>query len=200
MGDRTTAEITIGGRLRRCCAPGLLSVLADDGVGPDYNGPLERLDELEAHLESLTDQAAQHKTALQGPTFGGHEINYGNLDDAKAFCAERGLAYVHHWDAGGEYTAGNEYWFPGDAHPRETAADQSGSVMLALNELRHEGWAGKTVADVLAFFAFAERDVPPLVLVDVAAGEVCPGCVAEALQPGSALPEDYPQPGETEAA
>lgn len=198
MGDRTTAEITIGGTLRRCCVPALLSVLADDGVGPDYNGPLEGVEAFEAHLESLVAQDTAQKAPLHGPTLGGHEINYGNLDAAKTFCLERGLAYVHHWDAGSEYTAGNEYWFPGDPHPRETAADQSGSVMIALNELRH-GWAGKTVADVLAAYAFTERTVPALELVDVPTAEVCSGCVAEALQPGSALPQDYPS-GETKVA
>jgi hypothetical protein len=195
MGDRTTAEITIGGRLRRCCVPALLSVLADEGVGPDYNGPLRGAAEFEAHLDDLRARAAELGARLQGPTLGGHEINYGNLDAAKTFCLEKGLAYVHHWDAGSDYTAGNEYWFPGDPHPRETDADQGGAVLLDLAALRH-GWADKTVADVLAAYAFTERPVPPLELVDEG---VCPGCVAEALQPGSALPQDYPS-GETEAA
>jgi len=71
--------------------------------------------------------------------------------------------------------------------------------MLSLSELRAAADKGKTLAQVLEAYAFAERVVPPLELVDAPAGEACPGCLAEALQPGSSLPEDFPS-GATEAA
>jgi hypothetical protein len=200
MGDRTTAEITIGGTLRRCCAPDLLSVLMDFDCWLDYTNPVEDEAELEDVLDDLTRRAAEHGGPVLAPCFGGHEINYGNLDEIKELCRERGLAYRHHWDAGGGYTAGNEYWAPGDAHPWESAADQDGDPMLSLSELRAAADRGRTLTQLLADYAFAEREIPPLELVDAPAGEACPACVAEALQPGSALPTDYPTPGETEAA
>lgn len=197
MGDRTTADITIGGTLRRCCAAAFLGVLEGELLGPDYGGCLETVEDLAEYLEDLaakTDQSGPPGA----PCFGGHDINYGNLDEIKSFCMERGLPYVHHWDAGGEYTAGNEYWAPGDEQCQETAADQSGYPMVSLAELHAAAGKGETLTQLLERYAFADRAVPPLVLADVSAGDACPGCLAEALEPGSSDPDDYP--GNPEAA
>jgi hypothetical protein len=199
VSDQCNADIQIGGRLKACCVPALLTALQHDGAGPDYQDPITTPGELDAALERLRAFAVAHRLKPAAPVFGGY-VDGGNLDQTEAFCQGRGLPYCQHWDAHYEWTGGNKYWCPGDPPAgQDVSATNENEPVVTLAELRH-AWKDKTVAEVLAHYDAICRPVPPLEVVAVAAGGACPGCLAEALAPGSSLPEDSPAAGTPEAA
>ena len=192
MPDMTNADITIGGRLATCCVPSFLAMLKHEGIALDYNEVPESLEDLQEAIENNAILHTKHGLRAVPPCFGSNEVEGGNLDTAEAWCQQRGLPYRQHWDAtaSSDWNAGNRYWFPGDAKPRDLPSTNDGSDVVYLHTLRDE-WAGKTVAEVLAHHDAVASKVPLLELVDPPDG-ACLGCLAEALEPGSSVPGDYP--------
>lgn len=201
MSDLTNADITIGGRLAACCVPSFLKMLRDEGIALDYNEIPGSLEELRDAIDGTAAVYAKHGLHPAPPSFGSNEVEGGELNIAEAWCQQRGLPYRQHWDAtaSSDWNAGNRYWFPGDAKPEDVPSTNDGSDVVYLHTLRNE-WADKTVAEVLAHHDAVARRVPLLEIVEPPDGGACLGCLAEALEPGSSLPQDYPPPGSSEAA
>jgi hypothetical protein len=200
MGNRVRTDITIGGRLNACCVPDLLEELEDYGLSIRGLGPAGEdlpLPEDAAGLERLLALGAEadrkEGVAPRGFPFGDDEVNYGNLDGVRGFCQQRGLPYHYDCaDGNGEFDAEDEWWSP--AHGFTTLyslVNSGGAVPLAA--LR-ESFKGVTGADIAAWYDARTVGPGPLEVVELPAGGVCRGCLADALLPGAAHPEDFAGP------
>lgn len=200
MGNRVRADISIGGRLNACCVPAFLEELEDEdlSVRAPYSatGDYQRPASPEELLELLMnlDQEARKAGARPGPlTVGDDEVNYANLDGVQHFCRTRGLPYHYSCDdGGGEWDAEDDWWTPRDGNTMLLQLVSSGSA-VSLNDLR-TSWKDKTGAEIAAHYDARTVEPPPLELVDVPQGQACPGCLADALLPGSSLPQDFADP------
>ena len=203
MGNRVRADITIGGRLKACCVPAFLEAVEELSVrdGPPDWGDSPPPQDAAALAGLLARCAETDRTEgdriPRGLTFGDDEVNYGNLDDVKIFCRARGLAYHYDCaDGNGEFDAEDEWWAPDPAAPGggDGATLYSfcgGGTAITMNEVRGT-WKDKTGAQIAAWYDARTVEPGPLTLVE---GDACLGCLADALEPGASLPQDFAPAG-----
>ena len=83
MRNRVNASIVIGGRIAANRINALCNAIADEGLGPDWDGAFESHDELLAYLRS----------GIDGVDLYGTTVSDGEFMILQAFCATHGLAY-----------------------------------------------------------------------------------------------------------
>lgn len=71
----------------------------------------------------------------EAAVFDGSE-NFGDLDELKEFCRANELSYIHHTEAKYEYSSDTEFWTPRMGDPRTVASNQSGALVLDMEEAR----------------------------------------------------------------
>lgn len=136
MGEYVWTQIVIGGKATRAVA-----------------------DELQTLLEETFPEGAED---VGGHMVASGERNYGNADEAEAFCQANALPYVLTWAAaGGCFDSGSHAWRPGMEAAAEFTATESGDASISLPELRRDHEAGVTMAEIIARLAVADSDTLP---------------------------------------
>lgn len=149
MADRVSASIILGGVVTAADFSILASLISDEGLSTDWDGPW------------FTPEAFEPGKPL---ALKARDVAGGQFDELEVWCVAKGLAFVR-WSDG--YPGGwdaERVVFRGEGEPRAYLVSDGDSVLidratvLALGDLDA----------VLAHFEAAEFDVPALTIGDLA--------------------------------
>ena len=154
MSDRTTATVTLGGRLPSSALPEFCKI---------------------ARIQDETEGLIERDDGLWCPDGSGvpavltsHDVKYGGADLEKAFACEHGLVYVHHADATDEYGPTLSWWDAEAGEERTVAADTEANPTFTADELRAamEGRSSAGVRGAIQSMIAKQSppEVPPLVV------------------------------------
>ncbi|AYV48625.1 hypothetical protein CFHF_19575 [Caulobacter flavus] len=151
MSDRSSATITIGGRLTRESFLALAQAIADEGLSADWDGPWF------TPADAVVGQPLRLKA---------REVAGGTFDELEAWCQDNGLPFVR-WCGGypGSWSP-ERVVFSGEGEPARYLADEDDEVLLDAFTVRELG----SMAAIEAYFADAAFMVPPLVILDDGGG------------------------------
>lgn len=140
MSEPIGMSLEIGGVLPAALLPDLIGAI--EGQITDIVG-----DSVEEILTSTTNSPAR----IDGIS------NYGMCDDAKEFCKEHNLSFIHNSGAKDEYEASTSYWLPGMKCEVEFKTDASFNPVITPGEI-------KPYLDLLLEYAEKGDEVLPLQL------------------------------------
>lgn len=159
MGDRTSVSLTLAGHFETVVGlKGVCEAIVCRYMGLDWSEPCLDIDEV---AEAIGEAIAKGEKTL---FFCANEVNYGNLDEVEAACAEHDVAYSYSWDAGSGYGAGTKAFVPG-RETIETSSDGAHAT-VELAKLQKALKAADPLTAVRAIVEEAEiadgQRLPPL--------------------------------------
>lgn len=152
MADRVSASIILGGVVTAADFAILASLIADEGLSTDWDGPW------------FTPEAFEPDRPLK---LKARDVAGGQFDELEAWCVAKGLAFVR-WSDG--YPGGwdaERVVFRGEGEPQSYLVSDGDDVLidratvLALGDLDA----------ILAYFEAAAFDVPALMVEELAPAE-----------------------------
>lgn len=143
MADRVSVTITIGGILPASHHDTLATIIADEGLSLEWDGP-----PFDASQFPESEPLILHA----------HEVAWGRLENLEAFCVEQGLAFAR-WSASypGQWDP-ERVVFTGDGEPRSFGASEDDYVMIG----HHTAEALGSYEAIVANFDAADFAIPPL--------------------------------------
>lgn len=127
MGERFSAEMTIGGSLNRCHVEKFLEAVKQQDVSLEWGDAVFNPDSVDELIESMTD----NQLVLRDD-----QASYGEFPTLEEVCRDIGLSYTVHSDAYAEYSAQLKWWTPGMDGPDScySTQDQKPVVLLEVIE------------------------------------------------------------------
>lgn len=142
MADRASVAIRIGGSLSPAFLPALCAAIETDGACIDWEGtPFD---------PALLDQRASLYLA-------GYDVAWGQFEAIERFCVDYHLLFAR-WAGGASGAFGSERAVFDGARVRSFAASDDDEILISAETVRGLG----SFAAVMAHFAAAELDIPPL--------------------------------------
>ena len=157
MGDRTYAEIQIGGKIDRLLLPLLMGAFDNAGATP---GDETGMDEwtVESFDAAYSESDSTCPMVLMGYD---SEANYGEVGDVAKFCREWGLNFRQDWSAGCSFVADFEIFI--DGKDIDTHREGDGIHLHYLVGLSQSN-PDMTISEVMATLELPT--LPPLEIVE----------------------------------
>lgn len=143
MADRVSASITIGGILPAALLPGLLALIAREGLSTEWEGEPFAADQ-------LREGEALHLMS--------HEVAWGRFEDLEAFCIANGLPFARWSGACGGQWGAERTVFTGSGEPYGYAADEDDYILVGRCTVERLG----SIEALIAHFDAADFPIPPL--------------------------------------
>jgi hypothetical protein len=156
MGERYSATIEIGGKIKRALLPELVAACESDGVSSETT-------QAEVGEEDFVNAAKAGETIQLFD----HQASYGQFTDLESWCQKNGVTYQRvsspHYDIDGE----TAFWKPGMADPTEVSSTGAGYPYVTLNDLIEIHKAGTIFIDAV-IRSIEEKcgEVPALEIVE----------------------------------
>lgn len=148
MSDRSSATITIGGRLTREKFLVLAQLIADESLSTHWDGP----------WFTPQDHVPGQSLRLKA-----REVTGGMFDELEAWCIAMGLPFVRWCEAYPGSWSAERVVFAGDGEPRSYIADEEDQVLIDAATVEDLG----SIEAIGDYFASAAFTVPPLIVEDI---------------------------------
>jgi len=129
MADRFTAEIRIGGKVKRARIPALIQAINAEQLQQEWGKALPEI--------TTEDQLLSHRNEKGVLWFCNEEQAWGQFEDLEEFLRESGIPFNRghdpRYDSDGELAL----FRPGMKEPRYCVADASGALMVAVEKIQN---------------------------------------------------------------
>lgn len=143
MGDRVTVYLTLHGKVTKTQAEELLGHLEGYSFTNNHTGEPPTIETLGEHLSA-------------------DEVNYGSINNVVSYCAEHGIAYDYHHEAGGGYGA---FTYRFDGEKADEASYHEGEAMVPFSRILETETLASGLGNLIEEARFWNKTLPDLEVV-----------------------------------